>query len=66
MPSTVIRSFEYDAARQELLVTFQSGRQYIYREVPEEVYFRMRGAFAKGEFFNRHVRDRFAFVRCAI
>lgn len=63
MPSTVIRSFSYDAARSELLITFQSGRRYAYRDVPEEIFIAMKGAFAKGEFFNRHVRDSFAFRR---
>ena len=61
MPSTVIRSFEYDASRQQLLVVFRSGRRYLYEQVSEETYTRMRGAFSKGEFFNRHIRDRFPF-----
>ena len=61
MPSTVIRSFEYDASRQQLLVVFRSGRRYLYEQVSEETYTRMRGAFSKGEFFNKHIRDRFPF-----
>jgi pimeloyl-ACP methyl ester carboxylesterase/DNA-binding CsgD family transcriptional regulator len=38
MPSSVIRFFRYDAAKQELLITFQSGRKYVYHEVPEAIY----------------------------
>ncbi|HEU4627350.1 MAG TPA: KTSC domain-containing protein [Steroidobacteraceae bacterium] len=60
MPSAVIRSFDYDEARREL---FQSGKRYVYRDVPPEIFARMKMAFSKGEFFNEHVRDRFAFVR---
>jgi lysyl-tRNA synthetase class 2 len=42
---------------------FQSGRMYVYEDVPEELATRMRAAFSKGEFFNDHIRDRFRFVR---
>jgi hypothetical protein len=61
MPSTVIRSFDYDASKQQLLVVFRSGRRYIYEQVSEDIYTRLRGAFSKGEFFNRHIRDRYPF-----
>lgn len=63
MPSTVIRSFNYDVHKQELLVEFRSGRRYIYEQVSADTYTRLRGAFSKGEFFNKHIRDRFAFRR---
>ena len=61
MPSTVIRSFDYDAHKLELLVVFRSGRRYIYEDVPEDTYARFRGSFSKGEFFNSHIRDRFPY-----
>ena len=61
MPSTVIRSFDYDASKQQLLVVFRSGRRYVYEQVSEDTYTRLRGAFSKGEFFNKHIRDRFPF-----
>jgi hypothetical protein len=63
MPSRVIRSFEYDADRQALSILFQSGRHYIYQDVPPSTFEAMKAAFSKGEFFNSHVRDRFPFVR---
>lgn len=59
MPSTVIKSFSYAPERCELIVEFVSGRRYLYSGVPAETAQAMRGAFAKGIFFNRHVRDRF-------
>ena len=34
MPSTVIRSFDYDAGRNELTVTFVTGRVYVYSLIP--------------------------------
>lgn len=63
MPSTVIRSFSYDPSRAELLITFQSGRRYVYCDVPEEIFTAMKASFAKGEFFNSHVRDHYTFRR---
>jgi hypothetical protein len=63
MPSTVIRSFRYHADRRELEVTFRSGRVYAYLDVPLGTAKAMRAASSKGEFFNAHVRDVFAFAR---
>ena len=60
MPSTVIRRFAYDPARQALAVEFVSGRRYEYREVPDQVAADFRAAFAKGRFFNARIRDHFA------
>jgi lysyl-tRNA synthetase class 2 len=63
MPSTVIRSFRYLADRRKLEVTFRSGRVYAYLDVPLGTAKAMRAASSKGEFFNAHVRDVFAFER---
>lgn len=59
MPSTVIRRFDYAAERRELLIEFTTGRRYVYADVPEEEVKAMRGAFAKGRFFNARIRDRY-------
>lgn len=63
MPSTVIRAYHYCQPRRELRVTFRSGNRYVYKDVPAETYAAMKGAFAKGEFFNAHIRGRFPFTR---
>jgi hypothetical protein len=63
MPSTVIRSFNYDAGRRKLLIVFQSGRRYTFEDVPPETYAAMQSSSSKGEFFNAHIRDNFSFVR---
>jgi hypothetical protein len=65
MPSTVIERFTYDIVRRELVVIFRSKRAYAYHDVPEEVAAAMRAAFAKGEFFNAEIRDRYRFTRLA-
>lgn len=73
MPSTVIRRFDYSPEREELVVEFVSpvssnaaggverGRRYLYSRVPAEAVDRLRGAFAKGVHFNRHIRDRYPY-----
>jgi hypothetical protein len=62
VPSSLIRSFQYDEASKILLIVFQSGRRYRYLDVPAETYKGLRAAFAKGVFFNAHIRDRFSYT----
>ena len=59
MPSTVIRSFDYNPGRKALDVEFVSGRRYRYAGVPPEVAEAFREAFSKGRFFNARIRDRY-------
>jgi hypothetical protein len=62
MPSSVIRSFDYDLAEQRLDIEFVSGRRYSYLDVPESLVDAMRRVTSKGGFFNRRIRDRYDFV----
>ncbi len=61
MPSTVIRRFDYSPERRELAVEFVTGRRYVYRDVPADEARSLRSAFAKGRYFNAHIRDRYRF-----
>lgn len=61
MPSTVIRRFDYLPDRQELIVELVTGRRYLYSNVPEAEAKAMRAAFAKGVYFNRHIRGRYPY-----
>ena len=65
MPSTVIRTFEYDSQRQELTVVFRSRRSYTYVHVPPATHAAMKSAFAKGEFFNANIRGKYSYRRNA-
>ncbi len=62
MPSSVIRSFDYDEAEQRLDIEFMSGRRYSYLDVPLEEVAAMQRATSKGGFFNRRIRDRYDYV----
>lgn len=57
MPSAVIKAFSYDRKVEILTITFVSGRAYAYLGVPAAVADGLRLAFAKGEYFNAHIRD---------
>jgi hypothetical protein len=65
MPSSVIRSFDYDPAEQRLEIEFVSGRRYSYFDVPESLVDAMRRVTSKGGFFNRRIRDHYHFVEHA-
>jgi hypothetical protein len=63
MPSHVIRRFTYDPERQALDILFLTGKHYRYFDVPADVGEAMRRSFAKGEFFNARIRDRYRVER---
>lgn len=63
MPSTVIRRFDYDDDLHRLDIEFVTGRRYSYHDVPARIVAAMRAARSKGGFFNRCIRDHFAFTR---
>lgn len=65
MPSSVIRRFSYAADVRELTIEFVSGRRYIYSDMPPDEVESMRGASSKGSYFNRKIRDRYAFRELA-
>jgi hypothetical protein len=63
MPSSVIRAFDYDRSTRRLDIQFVSGRRYSYHEVPPQVARALDSAPSKGSFFNRRVRDHYAFTK---
>ena len=61
MPSKAIRSFAYDEARNELTVTFTTGRGYVYSLVPADVAAAFAASETPGRFHNERLRDRYPF-----
>jgi len=61
MSSAAIRSYWCNPRRHELSVVFHTMHACTYKEVPRETFVAMKAAFSKGEFFNRHIRDKFVF-----
>lgn len=63
MPSTAIRDIAYDEIRNELTVTFTTGKIYTYALVPASVAEAFRASRTKGNFFNDTIRDRYPFAK---
>jgi hypothetical protein len=62
LQSTALKSVSYDEGHRALRATFRdSGRTYVYEDVPQELYDALLFADSIGTFFNAHVRDCFAF-----
>ena len=59
--SRAIRSFAYDETRNELTVTFTTGRGYVYSLVPAEVAAAFAASESPGRFHNERLRDRYPF-----
>lgn len=53
----------WDEGRSVLRIRFRSGGVYDYAEVPRTVYMALMAAQSKGSFFNREIKDRYAFVK---
>ena len=62
LQSSALKAVSYDESRHVLRATFrESGRTYVYKGVPQELYDRLLFAESIGAFFNEKIRDRFAF-----
>jgi hypothetical protein len=60
--SSAIEKLAYDRASHILQATFrESGRTYLYRDVPEELYDGLLFAASLGAYFNTYIRDCFDF-----
>ena len=59
MPSTVVRSIDYESALSRLTVTFTTGRSYDYFAVPQNIADAFRSSFSKGAYFNANIRDKY-------
>jgi hypothetical protein len=59
MPSSVVRSIDYEIVHSRLTVTFTTGRVYEYYMVPSGVAAAFKNAFSKGTFFNKRIRDKY-------
>lgn len=63
MPSTVIRSFDYNAADAVLTITFVSGSVYEYYDVPQETADAFKTFREKGIFYNEQIKNKFNFKK---
>jgi lysyl-tRNA synthetase class 2 len=60
--SSAIQQVSYDPDAHTLVATFRdSGRTYVYADVPEEVYDSLLFSDSLGAYFNANIRDRFPY-----
>ena len=55
--SSMISSVGYSAETKELEVDFQSGKAYVYKDVPKEEYEGLMAASSKGQYMLGHIID---------
>lgn len=59
--SSNIRGIGYDADTHELHVKFNSGKKYVYSNVPETEYKGFINAGSHGSHFNRYIKGVYTF-----
>ncbi len=59
--SSTIYRLKYDDDRRELTVTFVNGAQYLYTDVPLDVFEEMIKAESIGSFFAKNIKAKYAF-----
>jgi hypothetical protein len=60
--SSAIEQVSYDPDARTLIATFrETGRTYMYADVPVEVYDSLLFSDSLGAYFNTHIRDRFPY-----
>ena len=59
--SANVHSVGYDAGAGTLEVEFTSGSVYQYFDVPESEYEGLMSAGSKGRYFNRNIKDCYAY-----
>lgn len=61
--SSVIDRIAYDEAAETLSISFRDTGDYIYFDVPAELFDRFRDASSAGSFFNEHIKDHYRYRR---
>jgi KTSC domain len=60
--SSALERVSYDEVAHTLCATFrETGRTYIYQDVPQEIYDSLIFADSLGSYFNTHIRGHFRF-----
>lgn len=59
MTSANILSINYDAAKQNLTITFMSLGKYVYYDVPYGIYDDLLQAKSKTEIFNQKIKGKY-------
>jgi hypothetical protein len=61
--SSMMTEVAYDKTARELVITFTSGKTYVYLDVPAAVYRDLLKAPSKGSYFLDNIRDDYSCVQ---
>ena len=61
LESSVLSAAAYDDRERLLYLEFRSGAIYRYFDFPRRQYDELLAADSKGQYFSRHIRDRFTY-----
>jgi hypothetical protein len=61
--SSNVEAIGYDDNLQELHVQFVSGGNYIYHDVPRQIFDELMNAPSKGSFLNRQIKNVYQFTK---
>ncbi len=61
--SSNISQVGYDAGAQELRVRFNSGSEYVYSDVPGQVFTDFLAADSKGQFLNQNIKGQYEYSK---
>jgi hypothetical protein len=62
LDSEALVAVHYDERRSRLRATFrETGKTYVYEDVPQAVYAALLEADSAGAYFNTHIRDCYRF-----
>ena len=62
--SSLLDEVGYDAEKHVLKVKLDSGETFKYMKVPQATYKKLMKAKSKGEFFTKHIKDKFETKKC--
>lgn len=55
--SSVLETCIWDINKKDLLIIFKSKAAWLYRKIPEDVYFNFINSDSAGKFFNKNIRN---------
>jgi hypothetical protein len=61
--SSNIRKTEYDTETKDLVVEFNNGFRYEYKNVPHNLYTQFRKAESQGKFFTTEISKKFSYKK---
>lgn len=60
--SSVLSNFAYNAKSKSLTINFNSGKSYVYENVPPHVLEGMLNAESTGKFYNSFIKGKYRFI----